>query len=83
MKIFGYTILILTEEEMQDIADAKGIRLRAVQAYRWFSGWKDLDVLFDYLLGLPLERPWGNVEYARKEYAKRRGTDEYGNEIEE
>lgn len=83
MRIFGYTILILNEEEVQDIVDAKGIRLRAVQAYLWFSGWKDLDVLFDYLLGLPLEQPWGNTADVRKEYAKRRGTDEYGNEIKE
>lgn len=81
MKLFGYRILIMREEEFQSVADAMSVRLKIVQLYGWFKGWRDLSVLFDYVLGLPLEQSWGNIEEVRKEYAKQRGTDEHGNEI--
>lgn len=45
------------------------------QVHRWFSGWKDLDIIWKYLID---DTNFGGIERARKDYANARGTNEYG-----
>lgn len=45
------------------------------QIHRWFAGWRDLDIIWDYLIK---DTNFGGIERARQDYAKARGTDEYG-----
>lgn len=70
--MFGYTLIKKAELE----AYQKGyfVKLKVLECHRWFSGWKDLDVIWDYLLG----KGFGGVDYTRMMYAKERKTDEYG-----
>ena len=42
--------------------------------YRWFSGFRDLDIIWDYIYG----KRGGSIDSVRYEYAKARGTDVYG-----
>jgi len=45
------------------------------QVHRWFSGWKDLDIIWDYLIK---DTNYGGIEKARNDYAAARQTNEYG-----
>jgi hypothetical protein len=47
---------------------------RIIECHRWFSGWEDLDVIWDYLLG----KNFAHVGDAREKYADKRKTDVYG-----
>ena len=42
--------------------------------HRWFSGFRDLDIIWDYIYG----KRGGSIDSVRYEYAKARGTDVYG-----
>lgn len=64
-----YNRLIKKEKELVILQE------RISELHRWFSGWKDLDILFNHL---GYGDWFGGIELARKEYAKVRGTDEYG-----
>ena len=48
---------------------------KTLQCHRWFAGWKDLDIIWKYILD---DINFGGIETARKDYAKARNTDEYG-----
>lgn len=74
MKLFGYRII--KEEEYKNLCVAWERECRLGMAYRWFSGWKDLEVIWNFIfLGN------GKINEVREEYAKLRGTDEYGKPI--
>lgn len=71
--MFGWTLI--RKEDLKEFERRYFISARASECHRWFSGWKDLDVIWDYLL---YQKSFG-IERARMEYARLRGTDEYGN----
>jgi len=48
---------------------------KLIKCQRWFSGWKDLDIIWKYILD---DINFGGIEKAREDYAKARNTDEYG-----
>lgn len=76
MKIFGY---VLIKEELIDRYErAHQTEQKVIEARRWFCGWKDLDVIFDYILKEPY---FGHIENTRKVYAQLRNTTEYGEDI--
>lgn len=70
---FGY--VLIRKEEFDEYRRAYCVKDRVVQCRSWFSGWKDLDVIFDYLLK---ESYFGGIDSARDEYAEKRGTNRYG-----
>jgi len=49
--------------------------MMVIQCQRWFSGWMDLDIIWDYIMS---ETYFGDISSCRAKYAKARGTDEYG-----
>lgn len=73
--MFGYTLI--SKEELKELRKAYDVRTKVVQCHRWFSGWKDLDIIWDYILS-PMT--FGGVDNARDRYAGARGTDVYGKE---
>jgi hypothetical protein len=75
MKIFGFRII--TDEEYQELRKSYNVHARVGQCYRWLSGWKDLDIIWDYLL-MKDDFYCGGIERCRTDYAKARGTDVYG-----
>jgi len=75
MGLFGLSLI--STEELKILQRSYGIEQRAAQAHRWFSGWKDLDIIWDYIFGQNYKMVFG-VEEARKEYAKARNTNVYG-----
>ena len=42
--------------------------------HRWFSGFRDLDIIWNYVYG----KRSGSIDSVRYDYAKARGTDVYG-----
>ena len=77
-RMFGYTII--KKEDLEDFKKAWLVRNEVHQCYRWLSGFKDLDLIWDYLLG---KWQWGGISAMRDEYAKLRGTDRYGKPLED
>jgi hypothetical protein len=75
MKIFGY--VLVPEQEHKELIECWHRSHRLAECYRWFSGWKDLDIIWDYISG---NSKYG-IEYARCDYAHLRKTDVYGNKI--
>ncbi len=73
MKFFGFRII--REEEYQSLIQDYQVAHKVLRVRRWFSGWKDLDIIWDYLFDKSRE----DVSPTRQEYARARGTDEYGN----
>lgn len=51
---------------------------RVGQCHRWFSGFKDLDIIWDYIYGKR-----DNISDTRDAYARFRGTDVYGKRKED
>jgi hypothetical protein len=73
MTLFGWTLI--RKSELAEYKSSHAVRGAVIRCHRWFSGWKDLDVIWSYLLS---ETYFGGIEYARKQYADARGTNEYG-----
>lgn len=74
MKLFG--LRVITESAYQDLQRSHVVHRTVINCHRWFSAWKDLDIIWDYILS---ETYFGDIGSARGKYAKARGTDEYGN----
>lgn len=70
MRIGKYTIIKTEELRKLQVRD-----LKLNQVIRWFSGWKDLDIIWDFIGS---ETYYGSIDSCRSKYAKERGTDEYG-----
>ena len=47
--------------------------------YRWFSGFRDLDIIWDYIYG----KRGGSIDLLRSDYAKLRNTDVYGKSLKD
>lgn len=71
--IFGYTLISKERLEKLERSD------RQIQTiwniHRWFAGWKDLDIIWDYVFA---ETYFGDISTARAKYAEARETDVYG-----
>jgi hypothetical protein len=88
MTIFGF--VLVRKSYLDRVERSYYVEARAIEACHWFSGWKDLAILWDYIFGLKETTPGGTEVYkrgsigpARSAYAKARGTDEYGKVLEE
>jgi len=73
--MFGYTIICNKELAALKRTQTKTQKFWLV--HRWFAGWKDLDIIWDYLIK---DTNYGGIEQARKNYASARKTDVYGRE---
>ena len=73
MSLFGWSLVRTSELSKHE--DNLIIIQNLITAHRWFSGWKDLEIIWKYIFN---HRPIDSVETARKNYAKERNTDEYG-----
>jgi hypothetical protein len=71
MSLFGWTII--RKSELEQLESQGRIVSRLIQVHRWFSGWKDLDIIWAYLFN-----PQTDISPVRDDYAKARGTDCYG-----
>lgn len=69
---FGYTYI-----KAEEYWKLNSIENRITESRRWFSGFKDLDVIWEYLLKN------GDISDVRDRYAKLRGTDVYGYQKED
>lgn len=67
--MFGWSLIKTEELRAMQI---KEIKLNEV--HRWFSGWKDLEIIWDYIYN----DTFYGISRTREEYAKARNTDEYG-----
>jgi len=74
--MFGFTII--SKQRLAELERHQVKMQKFWQVHRWFSGWKDLDIIWDYLIQ---DTNFGGIERARKDYAAARKTDEYGSEI--
>lgn len=74
--MFGYTII--SKKRLKDLETHELQILYVWQVHRWFAGWKDLDIIWDWVFS---KRDFGGISGARSEYAKARGTDEYGSPL--
>lgn len=72
MSLFGYSII--KTEDLDRYKHREFIVQRIYILQRWFSGWKDLDIIFDYVFNPKGE----DISSFRRRYAKARNTDEYG-----
>lgn len=72
MAFLGFVLVSKRDYEILTECRMKNSKIH--ECRRWFAGWIDLDVIWDYLLG----DGFAHVEDARKEYAAKRKTDVYG-----
>jgi hypothetical protein len=73
MGLFGWTIIRVSEKEHFRKLQTKESKFW--QVHRWFAGWRDLDIIWKYLID---ETNVGGIERARRCYAAARNTNEYG-----
>jgi hypothetical protein len=77
--MFGFTII--KKEELDELRseyiEKHKVMQKVMQVHRWFSGWEDLDIIWDYILK---EKNFG-IDRVREEYAKARGTGVYGESL--
>jgi len=72
MSLFGWSLT-----KTQELNKYRTITYRLGEVRRWFAGWKDLDVIVEYVCD-DQKSCWGGIENLRRTYAKLRNTDEYG-----
>lgn len=76
MGIFNYRLVHKDKLKQLQRSDIK--LYKVVELHRWFSGWKDLDIIWNYIFG---DTNFGGIQRARYDYAKARNTDEYGKQL--
>lgn len=69
--MFSWTLI--RKDDLAIYKRAFQVQSRVLQCHRWFSGWKDLDLIWEYVLKGKCQ-----VETAREDYASARGTNRYG-----
>lgn len=72
--MFGWTII--RKKELKRLERQDRVVRTLWNVHRWFSGWRDLDVIWDYVLNDDIY--FGDISSCREKYAKERGTDVYG-----
>lgn len=78
MSLFGWS-LIRTKDLRKHEANESIIQ-NLIVAHRWLTGWRDLDIIWDYVFN---KQPHDGIGLTRKVYAKARNTDEYGRKLDE
>lgn len=73
MNLFGWSII--RTKDLNKYERCYVNLLKVTDCHRWFAGWKDLDIIWKYILE---DINFGGIERAREDYANARGTDEYG-----
>ncbi len=74
--VLGYrAIASLVDRVTESRRQKTFIADRVQECHRWFSGFKDLDIIWDFLNGKSLY----GIDETRTAYARARGTDVYGN----
>lgn len=76
--MFGFTIV--RKEYLAELERQAMTHCIAVQCHRWFAGWRDLDIIWDYIFRT---KQFGGISEAREKYAEARGTDVYGQPLPE
>ena len=71
--IFGWSLV--RTSELKELQRYSVKYQKVIQCRRWFSGWKDLDFIWDYIME---DTNYGGIEQARRDYADARNTDQYG-----
>ena len=71
--MFGWTLI---RKKRLEKLEWYVIRISSLsECRRWFSGFKDLEIIWNYVMG---KREAGTISNARDDYAKARETDAYG-----
>lgn len=65
--MFGYTII--RKAELHEYRKAYCTRQRVIDCHRWFAHFKDLDIIWEYLLA---ETYFGDIGSCRDKYEKAR-----------
>lgn len=73
--MFGFSIIRTSTLKEYEAAYVKFSKVH--ELYRWFAGWSDLDIIWDYIYR---DTYFGGISEARSKYAKARNTNEYGKE---
>ena len=71
--MFGFSLIRTDRLKELEKIDVKYSKIH--QLYRWFSGWQDLDIIWDYIKP---DTYFGGIDECRKKYAKARNTNVYG-----
>lgn len=71
--ILGFRII--RESTYRDLVRADNKFRKVLSCNRWFAGWRDLDIIWNYIIQ---DTNFGGIEKARSDYARARGTNEYG-----
>lgn len=73
MNLFGLSII--TTQRLKELEQCEVKIHKFNQVYRWFAGWRDLDIIWEYLVN---DINFGGIERARENYAIARNTTVYG-----
>ncbi len=73
MSVFGLSLVSTKELKRLQRQDTRVQSL--LNIHRWFAGWRDLDIIWDYVFA---ETYYGSIGSCRDKYAEARGTNEYG-----
>jgi len=73
--MFGYTLI--KKDRLRILEQNSRAMDRLVQVVDWFSGWEDLRIIWKYIF-MPDGMHIGGISRCREDYAKERGTNEYG-----
>ena len=71
----AWTVIIVAEIVTESRRQKTTIADNVAEAHRWLSGFKDLDMIWDYIFGTS---QYHNIDALRSAYARERGTDVYG-----
>lgn len=77
-KIDMFGLKIISKSNYENLVKSEIKFQKVIQCHRWFAGWRDLDIIWDYIIQ---DINYGGIEKSRKDYANARKTDEYGNKI--
>lgn len=71
--MFDYALI--KKNDLRRLQKSWELHNRFMNVYRWFGGWKDLDIIWEYI---KKENYEGDIESCRKKYAAARLTDQWG-----
>ena len=66
---------ITTQKTRDEYLRLKTKEQKFHQVRTWFSGWRDLEIVWNYIIN---DTNYGGIERARKDFAEARGTNQYG-----
>lgn len=78
MSLFGWSLI--RTKDLRKYEDNECAIQKLIVAHRWLTGWKDLDIIWEYIFN---RNNFGGIELTRSVYAMARNTDEYGRKLDE